>query len=180
MKTGWFYLLVIATVAIPFALFEVWGMAHYRVGWGDPLPPDTAWGKPLFKEIPFNLADPRLLTRYHFVMFFVVVPVLLVASIVLLKRWAEHPPATGLAWALFVIACVLGVMELEDFLFFAFSSVLQTPYPDALLRFFRGEANWHSRWINFGLFKLPDFYLWFPPIIALLLWSESTMGRGKH
>ncbi len=180
MKTGWFYLLVITTVAVPLALFEIWGMAHYKVGWGKSLPPETSWGKPLFKEVPFNLVDPLLFTRYHFVMFCVVVPGLLAASIFLLRRWAERPPATGLAWILFIVAGGLGVMELEDFLFFVFSSVLRTPYPDALVRLFRGEANWYSNWMNFGFFKLPAFYFWLPPIIVSLLWTESIIGRGKH
>lgn len=180
MKTGWLYLLVITMVAIPVALFEIWGMTHYKIGWGESLPPGTSWGKPLLKEVPFNLVDPLLLTRYHFVMFFVIVPGLLAVSIFLLRNWTERPPVTGLAWILFIIAGDLGVIELEDFLFFVFSSALHTPYPDALVRLFRGEANWHSYWMNFGFFKLPAFYLWLPPIIVSLLWTESIIGRGKH
>lgn len=167
---------MVATVAIPLALIERWGTAHFKVGWGDPLPSDTAWGKPLLEKAPFNLADPRLLARYHFVMFFVVVPAVLAMAILLFKGWIARPPATWIAWVLFIIACVLGVMELEDFLFFVFSSLFQAPYPHALARFFRGEANWHPRWINFGCFKLPDFYLWFPPLISFLIWLESRLG----
>jgi hypothetical protein len=168
------------TVAIPVALFEVWGISHYKVGWGKNLPPGTPWGKPLLKSVPFNLIDPLLLTRYHFAMFCVVVPGLLALSILLFQHWAQRPPVTVPAWIIFIVAGDLGVMELEDFLFFVFSSVLHTPYPDALGRFVRGEASWYSYWVNFGLFKLPAFYLWFPPIIIALLWAESAIGKGKH
>jgi hypothetical protein len=179
MRKSWSYLLMVSIVAVPVALFEVWFMTHFRVGWGEPLPLDTVWGKPFLKEIPFNLIDPRLLTRYHFAMFFIVVPALVAESIFLLRCRGAFRAATKLAWAVLMIACVLGVMELEDFLFFVFSSILGTPYPDALKQFLHGRATWYPRLVDFGPFMLPDFYLWLPPIIALLLWVESRLEHAK-
>jgi hypothetical protein len=177
LKTYQFYLFVVATVATCLALFERWGIARFNVGWGEPLPANTFWGKPVLEKAPFNLAGAVLLTRYHFVMFFVLVPMALTVAILILKNSAAHPPATWLAWIFFLIACVFGVMVLEDFLFFVFSSLFRSPYPHALARLLRGEATWHPQQINFGWFKLPAFYVYLPPVIASLLWLESRLNR---
>ncbi len=177
MRTPAFYLLVVALVAIPLALFECWGMTRFNVAWGAPLPIDTFWGKPVLTKVPFNLVGAVLLTRYHFVMFFVLVPAALGTAILTLKGWAAHLPANRLAWALFIAACVMGVMELEDFLFFVFSSLFASPYPHALARLLRGEAMWHTQQIDFGRFKLPTFYLYFPPVITFLVWIQTRIGR---
>ncbi len=74
MNVYWLCVAVVISVAVPLALFEVWGITHYHVGWGEPLPDDKIWGKPLIKKAPFNLVGFQLLTRYHFVTYFIIVP----------------------------------------------------------------------------------------------------------
>lgn len=158
-------------------LFEIWGIAHYRVGWGDPLPQDKVWGKPLLRKAPFNLVGPQLLTRYHFFMYCVLVPAMVFFFGSSLRQTTSSSPAHLFGWLIFTIAGTLGVMVLEDLLFFVFSTILGTPYPHALSRLFRGEAGWHTFQISFfGLFKLPAAYVGVPPISALLLWFASRFG----
>jgi len=177
LNIGWWYLVIIGVIATAVALFEVWGIAHYRVAWGEPLPQDKAWGKPLMRKAPFNLAGFQLLTRYHFFMYCVLVPVLVLFLGLLLRRMTAFAPAHWFGWLVFTIAGTLGVMVSEDLLFFVFSTLLGTPYPCALTRLFRGEASWHPSQISFfGLFKLPAAYIWVPPIAASLLWVVSRFG----
>jgi hypothetical protein len=177
LKIGWCYLTVVTIIAVAVGLFEVWGIAHYRVGWGEPLPQDKVWGKPLITKAPFGMVGSQLLTRYHFVMFCVLVPALVLILGVLLRHSTASPPAQVLGWLAFVIAGTLGVMVSEDLLFFVFSTILGTPYPHALSRLLRGEANWHPFQISFfGLFKLPAAYIGLPPIAAFLLWVASRSG----
>jgi|GEM_PF-3014668 hypothetical protein len=173
MNIGWFYVVVVTIASVPLALFERWGIARFKVGWGEPLPQNTFWGKQLIQKMPWNLVGEVLLTRYHFVMFFVFIPTALTASAIFLKRWAAEPPTTIVGWGLFILACLLGVMELEDFLFFVFSTIVGSPYPHALARFFRGEATWHKGWVTFVWFKLPAYYVIFPFVIASLLAAIS-------
>jgi hypothetical protein len=174
MKIGLWYLILVAVIAASVALFEIWGTAHFHVAWGAPLPPDTVWGKPLIQKAPFNLVGFQLLTRYHFFMFGVIVP----ASVLILGHQFRHmtanPPSRWFGWLIFTIAGTMGVMVLEDFLFFAFSTILGKPYPRALERLFQGEASWHPWQISFfGLFKLPVGYIWVPLVARLLLWLVS-------
>lgn len=174
MKIGWWYLIVVAVIAIPVALFEVWGIAHYHVGWGEPLPQNTAWGKPLISKAPFNLVGVQLLTRYHFFMYGLLVPALVLLLGLMLRQTTASPPIHWLGWLTYTVAGVLGVMVLEDFLFFVFSTVFGAPYPHALSRLFRGEASWHPYQIRvFRLFSLPAAYIIIPPVAAFLLWLLS-------
>jgi hypothetical protein len=174
LTLGWWYLVIVGVIATVVALFEVWGIAHYRVAWGEPLPQDKVWGKPLIQKAPFSLVGFQLLTRYHFFMYCVLVPAFVLSLSLLLGRMAASRPAHGLGWLIFTIAGTLGVMVSEDFLFFLFSTIFGTPYPGALTRLFRGEATWHPSQVSFfGLFKLPSAYIWIPPIAALLLWFVS-------
>jgi hypothetical protein len=171
LNIGWWYLVVIATIAVAVALFEVWGIAHYGVAWGGQLPKDKFWGKPLLRSAPLNLVGRQLLTRYHFFMFCVLVPGSILLIGFLSRHVAASPPARWFGWMVFAIAGTLGVMVLEDFLFFVFSTIFGRPYPHALSRLFRGEAYWHPFQISFfGLFKLPAAYVGIPAIAALLLW----------
>jgi len=177
LKIGWSYLAAVAVVATAVSLFEVWGIAHYRVGWGEPLPQDKVWGKPVVRKVPFNLLGPQLLTRYHLFMYCVFVPATVLFLGLLFRRMIPSSTGLWLGWLIFTIAATLGVMVLEDLLFFVFSTILGTPYPHALSRLFRGEAIWHPFQINFfRLFKLPAAYIGVPPIAALLLWVASRLG----
>lgn len=174
MKIGWWYVSVVAVIAVAVALFEVWGIAHYRVGWGEPLPRNTVWGKPLISKAPFDLVGFQLLTRYHFFMYGVLVPALVLSLGILSRHTTVSPPIHWCGWLTYTIAGTLGVMVLEDFLFFVFSTIFETPYPHALTRLFRGEASWHPLQISvFGLFSLPAAYICIPPVAALLLWLVS-------
>jgi len=177
LSIGWWYLIVIAVIAVAVGLFEIWGIAHYRVAWGEPLPQDKVWGKPLIRKAPFNLVGFQLLTRYHFFMYCVFVPTSVLFLGLLLRHMPSRPPAHWYGWLIFTIAGALGVMVLEDFLFFVFSTMFGTPYPRALARLLQGEASWHPCQISFfGLFKLPAAYIWVPPVAASLLWLVSRFG----
>lgn len=177
MKLGFWYLIIVAIIATAVALFEIWGIAHYRLGWGEPLPQDKVWGKSLIRKAPFNLVGFQLLTRYHFFMYCVLVPASVLSLGFLLRHIITSPPAHWFGWLLFTIAGTLGAMVLEDFLFFVFSTMLGTPYPHALTRLFRGEASWHPSQISIlGLFKLPAAYVWVPPTAALLLWVLARLN----
>ena len=174
MKIGWWYLILVAVIATSVGLFEIWGIAHFHVAWGAPLPQDTAWGKPLIRKAPFNMVGFQLLTRYHFIMFGAVVPASVFVLGLLLRHMAAYSPTRWFGWLIFTISGTLGVMVLEDFLFFALSSIFGTPYPHALGRLFRGEASWHPWQISFfGLFKLPAEYIWGPSVAGSLLWIVS-------
>jgi hypothetical protein len=168
---------IVFGISIPLALFERWGIAKFGIGWGQPLPADTFWGKPALEHVPWNIVDVRLFTRYHLVMFLIKVPVVSALAVFVLQRSGLLVLTNWSAWLTFMVACVLGVMALEDFLFFVFNSLFGAPYPHALARLLRGEANWHPRWIDFGLFKLPDFYVWMPIVIAFLLITTSWLRR---
>lgn len=173
---GWF-LRVIAMVAVPIALFEVWGMTHYRVGWGEPLPRDKAWGKPMLRKAPFRVVGPQLLTRYHFVMYCGMAPAAVLLLGFSMRHRVAHPPASWVGWLLFLVAGAMGVMVLEDILFFVFSTLFGRPYPDALGRLLRGEASWHPVQIDFwGWFRLPAVYIWGSLAVGFLLWLMGRCG----
>jgi len=180
LKIGWCYLIVVGIIATAVGIFEVWGIAHYRVGWGEPLPQDKVWGKPLIRKAPFDLMGSQLLTRYHFFMYCALVPAMVLFLGLLLRHAPLSSPAHLFGWLAFVIAGTLGVMVSEDLLFFVFSTILGTPYPHALSRLFRGEAGWHPFQLSFfGLFKLPAAYIGIPPIAALLLWVASRFSLRR-
>lgn len=174
LNTGWLYLIVVTVIASAVALFETWGIAHYHVAWGAPLPQDTFWGKLLIRKAPFNIVGFQLLTRYHFFMFCVLVPALVLLIGILLRRMTEGLPAHWFGWLIFAIAGTLGAMVLEDFLFFVFSTLFGTPYPHALTRLFHGEATWQPYQASFfGVFSVPAAYILVPPVAVLLLWLVS-------
>lgn len=177
MKLACWYLIIITVIAVVVSLFEVWGIAHYRVAWGAPLPSDTIWGKPLIRKAPLNLVGFQLLTRYHFFMYCILVPASVLSLALLSRHMTVAAPVHLFGWAIFMLAGTLGVMVLEDFLFFVFSTILRTPYPRALSRLFRGEASWHPSQISFfGRFTIPAAYMWAPLVAALLLWILSRFG----
>lgn len=169
------YLVVVLAIAVSVGLFEVWGINHYRVGWGELLPQDKWWGKNVVPKVLFNVVGPQLLTRYHFFMYFVIVP-----GLVALLGYAfydAHRPTNWIGCATFLIAGTMGVMVLEDFLFFVFSSIFGKPYPRALARLFRGEAIWHPNQIKFSEgFVVPATYLWVPAVATILLWIGFRFG----
>jgi hypothetical protein len=171
------YLFVLFSLSTPLALFECWGITHFRIAWGQPLPQDTFWGKQIVVKVPWNAVDVRLATRYHAFTFLVLFPVLLTTASLFFKRWVANPPQGWPAWTLFIVACVAGNMVLEDFLYFVFSTIFGKPYPHAVSRLLRGEANWHPRHLDLGYFKLPDFYVYLPFAIAILLVAVWWLSR---
>jgi hypothetical protein len=165
----WLCLVTIVAIAVPLSLFEVWGITHYKVGWAKLLPQDKAWAKPLIRKAPFNLVGLQLLSRYHFFTYCVVVPTAVATLGICLQHHATHFVLNWIGWTIFVIAGTMGVMALEDFLFFVFSTALGTPYPNALARLFRGEATWHTGQMRFGRFKFPAIYFWVPLLVLAFL-----------
>lgn len=163
MSLGSLCVLIVMNISAPLALFERWGIGHFGVGWGQPLPQNTVWGKEIHLKLPW--VSPVLVTRYHFTMFLILVPLTVITLMWLLKGFLAYPLTTWWSCVFFVVACELGVMMLEDFLFFVFNTWYGAPYPHALARLFNGEATWHAN-VNLGFCKMPGFYLVFPFLIA--------------
>lgn len=123
MTIVWFYLRIVSAIAVPIALFEVWLITHYKVGWAELLPQDRWWGKSAVPKVLFNIVGPQLLSRYHLIMYFVIVPALHISASVLFRDHMAHPPATWYAWLIFWAACQMNIMVGEDFLFFVFRAL---------------------------------------------------------
>jgi hypothetical protein len=174
------YLIVVFVIAVSVGLFEVWGINHYRIGWGEDLPENTVWGKKIHVNLKFRFGkihvgvDRQLVTRYHAAMFFVIVPTAFVLLAKTFNGSAEHLPKTLFAWIFAVIAGFAGISGLEDFLFFVFSSLFGKPYPHALQRLFRGEATWHFGHFPLGKYRIPNNY-WLSPLAATVCLIIAAM-----
>ncbi len=162
------YFVVVFVIAVPLALFEDWGITHYGVGWGEPLPPDKPWAKNIIIKTPFNAVGWQLLTRYHFCTYLMIVPAAVAVLRYVLESRIQHMAVNWIGWLTFMIAGTMGVMALEDFLFFVFSTVIGKPYPGALARVFRGEAIWHGQ-LDLGFTRFPALYVVLPAVITIVL-----------
>jgi len=168
------YLTSVFTIALPLALFEIW-LERFKTGWGGNFTSEF-WGR----KIQFGLAKKllgsgvELGTRYHILMFPVVVPTLFFLCARFLGRHVAHAPVF---WPLFVIAGMLGIMLVEDVLWFVLNAAFHLRFPDALQRLLRGDVSWHPRWIRLGSVKLPDFYVWMPVLVTALLYLQAQIAK---
>lgn len=134
------------------------------------------WGKTAFvnpyweKRIKVPLPFIKYSSRYHWVMFGIIVPIWLTLSITL-TSWLLHYQLipTGAHWysarALLSVltilaACQVGVMGLEDFFYFSYQSCFNWLEPHALRRVLHGDFAWFKDWIPlpFG-FKFPGHWV---------------------
>jgi uncharacterized membrane protein YhdT len=68
-------------------------------------------------------------------------------------------------------------MVAEDASWFTLNTIFQLRVPDALPHLLRGQVAWFPRWFDFGIFKLPDFYIYLPLSIVILLVIEHVANR---
>lgn len=131
-------------------------------------------GKKIIPKALFNIVGLQLLTRYHFLMYFVVVPALV--SLLGYGLRDESRPINWIGKTTFLIAGTMGVMVLEDCLFFIFSSIFRNPYPHAFAHLLKGEAMWHPSQVKIGKIFLPATYLWVPVAVSVILWIGFRFG----
>ena len=162
------YLQVVLGIAVPLSLFEIW-IDSSRTG---------RLGGFCFErlDVPVlnSLVGDCMVTPYHLTMFLAIVPALCGIAI-----WfvGKHAIRGILAKLTFFFACVLGVIVVEDASWFTLNTMFRLRLPDALPRLLHGEIGWFPRWIDFGLFKVPDFYVYLPLLIVILLAIEHLANR---
>ena len=113
-------------------------------------------------------------TPYHLILFSIVVPFLCAITMWRVEGRAIHGVIAKLA---FFIACQLGVMVAEDASWFSLNTMFRLRVPDALPRLLHGQVAWFPHWFDFGVFKLPDFYVYLPASIVILLAIEHIANR---
>lgn len=97
----------------------------------------------------------RPLDAYHFWSWLIMIPMCLMLPFVMFG-WDWH-----LFWIV-VIGFLLGTV-IEDFLWFVVNPV----FP---LRDFKPKKVWWHYWVGFGKFKLPEIYILYPILAALIWW----------
>jgi len=157
-------------IAIPLALFEIWF---------DPFRTGAAGGfcflaQKLDMPVLSRLVGSCMVTPYHLALFLIIVPTLCGVTVWFVEGHAIHGVVAKLA---FFVACQLGVMVAEDASWFSLNTVFRLRVPDALPHLLRGEVAWFPRWFDFGIFKLPDFYIYLPASIVILLMVEHFANR---
>ena len=164
------YLKVVLWIAIPISLFEIW-FCPFTIG---------RFGGFCFVRLNLpilrSLVGDCLVTPYHLTLFLVIVPVLCgIGTWIVGRRTICGIPAK----LAFFGACQLGVMVGEDASWFILNTMFRLRLPDALPRLLRGEVNWFPRWISFGFFKLPDFYIYLTLVAIILLVIEMITNHPK-
>jgi hypothetical protein len=146
-------------LALPIALLEI--LMEKDKGWGSDLSKKSWYGrvvgeKNLVARMVVRILGVPHLFGYFVFMYFVLVPVLLVAAYFLLIQEA---------WLL--VAIYFGVLVLEDFLWF----VLNWNFPalKELLKGPKGKIWWHKRWVRLGGGYLPRSYFLSLPFIVIAL-----------
>jgi len=164
------YFAIVFGIAIPIALFEIWF---------DPFRTGSAGGfcflaKKLDIPVLSRVVGDCMATPYHLILFLIIVPILCGITVWRVEGRAIHGILAKLA---FFIACQLGVMVAEDASWFTLNTIFQLRVPDALPHLLRGQVAWFPRWFDFGIFKLPDFYIYLPLSIVILLVIEHVANR---
>ncbi|HEY5220559.1 MAG TPA: hypothetical protein VIJ29_00195 [Candidatus Paceibacterota bacterium] len=167
-KTVASYLRVVLWIAVPISLFEIW-LCPFTIG---------RFGGFCFVRlnVPMlkSLVGDCMVTPYHLTLFLVIVPVFCGIGTWIVGKDLIHG---GIAKFAFFGACQLGVMVGEDASWFILNTVFRLRLPDALPRLLHGDIPWFPHWIDFGAFKLPDFYLYLPFAIIILLAIETIASR---
>jgi hypothetical protein len=132
------YILNIFFIALPLAVFEI--VIEKKQGWGSGWSKDWWYARPLFPNSSLVKGVSKKLNielplGYHFIMFGFVIPVLMVFEYVYI-----------IPNILIVVGIFLGVLVVEDFLWFLFNwnfdSLTQ------LLKGPQGTIFWHKKWLK--------------------------------
>ncbi len=162
------YLKVVLWIAVPISCFEIW---FCPFGFGKF---ENFCFVKLNVPILKSLVGPCMVTPYHLTLFLVIVPALCGTGTWIVGRHTIHGVLAKLA---FFGACQLGVMVGEDAGWFILNTVFSLRLPNALPRLLHGQIQWFPRWISLGSFKLPDFYIYLPIAIVVLLVIGNFASR---
>jgi hypothetical protein len=153
--------------AIPLGLFEVW-LERFKSGWNGEFF-DPFWGTKIRIPLLNAIFEKDYVTPYHLIMFG---PVYAGTSAI---EWLVLHTIDGRGWmivsvfgvkivpVIWIVAVWLGNATVEDILWFVFNTYctrFKVRFPDALEKLFRGEFEWHTRWVLFhpGESVLPKFH----------------------
>jgi len=167
-------------VSIILAIFEIWLEGTHKKGpWGKTAFVDSYWEEKLNWKIPFL----KYLSRYHAMMFLVVMPLLFTTGITMWSRILEYrvvPVGTSwfasiLSYSMMLAAIWLGNSGLEDFFYFLIQSLTGWRTPDALQRvIFKKDFAWFKNWLPpvFGI-NIPGHWLFCPFASLALLYIRQ-------
>ncbi len=173
-----FWVAVFGPVAIALAIFEIWLDVKHKVGpWGKTVFKNPYWEKKALQKwaIPFL----KYISRYHVVMFLVVMPVLFAAGIVFWSKVLKYnvlPNGSSwlmnlLSFATLFVAIWLGNSGFEDMFYFIIQSLTGWYQPHALRRVvIDKDFAWFKDWLPpiFGL-NIPGHWVFCPSVAVLLL-----------
>lgn len=155
-------------------MFEIWLEKHKQGPWGK-----TAFINPYWEE-RMNLRVPFLkyLSRYHGIMFLLVMPVCFITGIAVWSNVLDYPVSrvdstwylSALSYALLFVAIWLGNSGLEDFFYFLIQSITGWREPHALRKVvLEKDFAWFTDWLPpvFGI-NIPGHWL-FCPFASLAL-----------
>ncbi len=185
MLTAIFYLLNVGVISLFLALFEIY-LEKYKSGFGGEFT-SPFWGRKLKPSLLIKAFQKAYVTPYHLIMFGLILPTIYFGEYVIL----EHGHLTQLVTTfngmmlvpiIYLVAVVIGVMTLEDFLFFVFSGLIipkwlpEKRFDGALQKLLRGEVAWHTEWVHISPSKMvPKFYLQVPVLVTELLLIQHLL-----
>lgn len=180
MKTDiFFWAINFVPVAIILAIVEIYNDTGQGI-WAKTGP----WGATKFvnpyweEKMPINVPFLKYLSRYHGLMFLVIMPVLFVASMLIWSNALHyHVLPIGAPWymstlsvAILFGAIWLGNSGLEDFFYFAIQSFTGWHEPHALRKVIvEKDFEWFKDWVVVsGRLSIPGHWI-FCPVISLVL-----------
>lgn len=168
-----------APISLILAIFEIWLERHKKGGWGD-----TKFKNPYWEDhMPLDLPFIKHWSRYHAVMFLVIIPPFLVSGIATISCISgynafligSHLHLRIASYALLFLAAWFGNAALEDFLYFAIQSLTGWHEPHALRKVvIEKDFAWFKDWLPtmFGL-HIPGHWLAYPCTALVLLWIRQ-------
>ncbi len=177
------WLASVAGISLAIALFEI--SIERNQGWCANFNP-RGWGRKLFENSWLaGMAEKHYFTAYHFFMFLLVLPLMLVLEYFILRRAGAIHPVGPHSWVgsfggspvalpLFFLAVWTSILTVEDFLWFA----LNWYYPGSLRQLLAGKIWWHTRWLKIGAIQIPRFYV--PTQIAAVAILAASFRLGLH
>ncbi len=176
MKTALvFWTVNFVPVALLLAIFEIWLEEKHKEGmWGHTYFKTPFWEKKIKWQVPFL----KYLSRYHLVMFLLILPVVFMGGMSVWSKVLHYPLInTDHTWyqndfsdGTMFLAIWLGNSGLEDFLYFLIMSVTGWHEPHALRRVvIEKDHAWFKNWLPsiYGL-NIPSHWV-FCPVAAILL-----------
>ena len=153
-------------VALLLAIFEIWLEEKHKQGpWGKTAFINPFWEKKMPLPVPFL----KYLSRYHGIMFLLVIPILFLISMFVWSKVLNYQ-MSALSFVTMFVAIWLGNAGGEDFLYFAIMSITGWHEPHALRKVVvEKDMTWFKDWLPpvFGI-NIPGHWL-FCPVGALAL-----------